>query len=198
MRLLRHLKDVQGMIEDFGFRIFEDPVIAIGVVEELTGKVVGADDDGASDALIGCQGSVADTVELGIDGTEISEVDGLAGMLLLVFAERDQTLAPIDIAVAQELIAGRGFHKGSEVRKVVRRVTQDVRSLKDDQCKKEKQDGATLTGELPQCADPKQCEGIDQKYVALAQVNLRENGDNEINDRKQGQEQQLSRYRNAP
>jgi len=81
----------------------------------------------------GGQGSVADTVELGIDGAEIGEMDGFARMLLLVFAECDQTLAPIDIAVAEEFVAGCGLDERSEVRKIVGGITESIRSLDDNQ-----------------------------------------------------------------
>src|SRR3954469_24959600 len=67
-----------------------------------------------------------DSVEGQIESAEGSHVKRLARMFILIFFERDQTLAPINVAVSQVFPRLRLLHQRREVREVVRSITNNV------------------------------------------------------------------------
>ena len=84
------------MIEDFRLRIWQSPVVAVWIVEELPGEVRCADDHGTDDAFVRSQRRVTDAIEGRVHGSEIGEVNCFAGVFGLVFAEREEALTPIE------------------------------------------------------------------------------------------------------
>src|SRR5579871_5215817 len=108
------MEHVQRMIEDLS-RVLQQPMVAIRVVEQLAGEVGDADDDGAGHPVGWVELNVADAIELRVDGAEVVEVKGVVRMCVLIVAQSDQALAPIEVAVAEQLPARGRIYERSEV-----------------------------------------------------------------------------------
>src|SRR5438270_10879936 len=99
--ILRHVEDIERVVED-GFRfVLQEPFISGHVGEEVSREVGNTYHDGAAGVIEGPQFRVADAVNSGIDGAEVREVNGFARMRILEFLERDQALPPIGVAVRE-------------------------------------------------------------------------------------------------
>ena len=94
------------------------PGVGLWIVEKLTGQVHRTYHDGPGSPLVRKQGFVANAIQSGIDLAEVSQMDCFRGMLLLIFAKRDQSLSPIQITITQQFVAGGGIYEDGEVGKV--------------------------------------------------------------------------------
>src|SRR6185437_8773729 len=178
-RLLRRdLENVQAVVKHCFLRIAQHPVVSIEIMEHLPRHLRGAHHDGcACDSLVLRQLLHPQTISSRIHTAEISEVNLFLWVHVLVTAQGQQTLSPVQVAVAQQLVTPVRGNERREVREVVGSVAQSVSGIKCYSQHYQGQNQVRAPRQLrPPSGHKQQDEGIHGQDVAVADVNVGKDG----------------------
>ena len=181
VRLTRNVEDVQGVVEDSLARVLQHPVIARRIAKVLAGEVRRADHYGPGDAIGLFQRRRPDAVQRRTHATEVGEVQFLARMLLLVAAQRNQPLSPVEIAVGKQRVAPLGPNEDIEIGEIVWGVAQAVGGLRQHGSDQQRLQGSLTSRILPERGARQQDKGIYGEDVPVANVDARKNREEEKN-----------------
>src|SRR5450759_495637 len=187
-----NLKHIQAVVQDGLPAIAQDPVVARRALQQLPRQVRRAHHHRSRRPFPLSQRNIPDPVPSRILLAKVGQVQRLVGMLRLILTQCNQSLPPVNITVAQELVTTRRIDEDIEIGKVAGRVAQGVCRLKTKEQAEQPSPIPSFQKPLCRCRRVHQQKRVYRQHMSYTYVDSSEYRDREKDNRENAHEQQIS------